>query len=314
MAKSKKQITIRQSFLLSYFIPGAILLILLLGAMGLLIAYGKTQNRIVLIVSVSYVLVLSALYAGTAIFMYFKMKQIYYKGLYRTTSTLLRGFKNNIASDESYPKTNIVEINDLNKDLHDVNTIIGNSTMITADLENSYIPLVFISEEERIVTLDSFKSELRSLIYCSQNFRNVIVEIFYDLEEDTLTKEESKRLVSVISESLGDYQHFIFAPNNNGTGFYLYLPRTDSFSHIQERLISAMKNLSITKKTFDGLATINARFSIVCYPYSNIDELFPDLDFAKRQGKVLYLYLPNRLSALRDNRIVQNALNLNNLS
>lgn len=312
--KNNKQITIMQSFLLSYIIPGAILFVLLIGTMSLMVAYGVTQNRILLTIAIIYVLVLSAIYVGSTIFMYFKMKQVYYKGLYRTTSTLLRGFKNNVASEERFPKTNIIELNELNDDLRDVNTIISNSTMISADLENSYIPLVFIDEEARIVTLDSFKRELRSLIYCSQNFRNIIIEIFYDLEEDTLNKEESKRLVSVITDAFDDYEHFIFAPNDNGTGFYLYLPRTDSFSHIQEKLTSAMKNLSVTKKTFDGLATINARFSIVCYPYSNIDELFPDLAFAKRQGQVLYLYLPNRLSALRDNRIIQNALNLNNMS
>ena len=311
---SKKRLTIQQSFIVSFLIPGLILAVLLVGSMALLAFYTSTGVKELLIAAIIYTLVMAAIYAATSIFIYSKMKSIYYDGLYRTTAVMLRNLKNNVTSKEKYPTTSIAEINELNNDLSEVNTIISNSTMITSDLESAYIPLVFISEDERLVTLQSFKTELRALIYCSQNFRNVLLEIFYDLDEDTLTKEESIRILKVMRDSFCDYEHFLFIPNDNGTGFYMFLPRIDSFSHIQERLTAAMKNLSVAKKTFDGLATINARFSVVCYPYSNINELFPDLMYAKRQGQVINVYLPNRLSALSESRILQNSINLNSMS
>ena len=315
MAKKKNNnITIRQSFLLSYLIPSLILVALLIGSMTLLALYVKLSNRAFLYAAIGYTVGFAAIYAAGSIIIYSRMRSIYYDGLFKTTSILLRGIKNNIPTEESYPSSGITEIDELNKDLTEVNTIITNSTIISSDLENAYIPLVFISEEERLVTLQSFKNELRSIIYCSQNFRNILLEIYYDLDEDTLTKDESKRIVSVLTQAFNDYSHFLFIPNDNGTGFYMYLPRTDSFSHVMERLTVAMKDLSIAKKTFDGLTTINARFSVVCYPYSNINELFPDLMYAKRQGLVMNLYLPNRLSALSENRFLQNSLNLNHMS
>ena len=311
---NKKKLTINQSFIISYLIPGAILAVLLIGAMALLAIYTRTGSRPFLIASIIYTAFFAALYTATSIFIYSKMRSIYYDGLYRTTAMMLRNLKSNVTSEEKYTSTGIAEINELNNDLAEVNTIISNSTMISSDLESAYIPLVFISEEERLVTLQSFKTELRALIYCSQNFRNILLEVFYDLDEDTLTREESTRILKVMRDAFSDYSHFLFIPNDNGTGFYMFLPRTDSFSHIQERLVAAMKNLSVAKKTFDGLATINARFSVVCYPYSNINELFPDLMYAKRQGQVINIYLPNRLSALSESRVLQNSLNLNNMS
>ena len=314
MKNSEKRLTIRQSFLFSFLVPGLLLAILLVGSMTLLALYVRLNSQPLLIAAIIYTVVFAALYAAASIFIYSKMRSIYYNGLYRTTALLLRNLKSNVTSEEKYPTTSIAEINELNNDLSEVNTIIANSTMISSDLESAYIPLVFISEEERLVTLQSFKTELRSLIYCSQNFRNVLLEVFYDLDEDTLTKEESIRILKVLRDSFSDYQHFLFIPNDNGTGFYMFLPRADSFSHIKERLTAAMKNLSVAKKTFDGLATINARFSVVCYPYSNINELFPDLMYAKRQGQIINIYLPNRLSALSESRILQNSLNLNNMS
>ena len=314
MKSNEKKMTIRQSFLFSYLVPGVILAVLLVGSMSLLALYTKFGVRALLIAAIAFTLVMSALYAAASIYIYYKMRSIYFDGLYRTTAVMLRNLKSNVTSEEKYPTTGIAEINELNNDLSEVNTIISNSTMITSDLESAYIPLVFISEEERLVTLQSFKTELRALIYCSQNFRNALIEVYYDLDEDTLTKEESKRVVKVLTDAFSEYEHFLFIPNDNGTGFYMFLPRMDSFSHIRERLTASMKNLSVAKKTFDGLATINAKFSVVCYPYSNINELFPDLMYAKRQGQVMNIYLPNRLSALSESRVLQNSLNLNNMS
>ena len=312
--KKNSQITIRQSFVLSYLIPSLILVVLLIGSILLLTLYVRLSNRSLLIAAIVYTMVLAGIYAAASIIIYSRMRAVYYDGLFKTTSTLLRGIKNNVPTDETYPASSIREIEELNKDLTEVNTIITNSTIISSDLESAYIPLVFISEEERLVTLQSFKNELRSLIYCSQNFRNILLEVYYDLDEDTLTKDESIRIIAVLRQAFSDYIHYLFIPNDNGTGFFMFLPRTDSFSHVIERLTVAMKDLSIAKKTFDGLTTINAKFSVVCYPYSNINELFPDLMYAKRQGKVMNLYLPNRLSALSDNRFLQNSLNLNHMS
>ena len=313
MAKKAKT-TIRQTFIITYIVPGVIQLMALISGIVLSSLYIKTNDKAFLYSGIATVLTLSLVYIVVCVMTFFRLNSIYNDGLYKTTALMLRNLKNNVASDLQFPITNIKEIDELNKDLTEVNTIISNATMISANLDNAFIPLVFLSEEDRIVTLDSFKNELRSLIYSSQNYRNAIIEIFYDLTEDTLTEEESSRLIKVVKESFIGYKYYLFIPNENNTGYYMFLPRFDSFSHIRERLTAAMKRISLTKKTFDGLTTVNARFSVVAYPYSNINELFPDLIYAKRQGKVINIYLPNRLTALSESIIMQNSLNLNNMS
>ena len=312
--KKNKEFTIAQSFALSYIIPGAILFALLVIG-GILFSLGAhLESRGLIIAGLIVVLNLAAAYIVFSIIAFFKMRKTYQDGLYKTTASLLRGLKANIPTTDNFPETTIKEINELRSELAEVNTMTANSTMISNDLSSSYIPLNYISSEDNIVTLESFKAELRSLIYCSQNYRNAIVEAFYDLDDDEINQDETKRIVGVLKENFVDYDHILFVPNSDQTGFYMFLPKIDSLSDIKNRLAAAMKNLSVSKKTFDGLATINARFSVVCYPYSNINELFPDLMYAKRQGLPLNIYLPNRLSALSENRILQNSLNLNHMS
>ena len=312
--KKKKEFTIAQSFALSFVVPGLILATLLVSA-GLLFSFAARNNSQPLwIIGIVIVAQLAVAYILFSVIAFIRMRNTYQNGLYKTTAALLRGLKSNVPTTENYPQTMIKEINELRSELAEVNTMTSNSTMISYDLSSSYIPLNYISEEDSIVTLESFKAELRSLIYCSQNYRNAIVEIFYDLDDDIINQDESKRIVTVLKDSFAEYDHILFVPNNNQTGFYMFLPKIDSLSNIRDRLESAMKNLSVSKKTFDGLATISARFSVVCYPYSNINELFPDLMYAKRQGLPLNIYLPNRLSALSENRILQNSLNLNHMS
>ena len=312
--KKRREFTIAQSFALSLIIPGAILATLLVSG-GLLFTFASIkESKILLIIGLVVVSVLAIAYIVFSLLAFFILRKVYQDGLYKTTAALLRGLKSNVPTTENFPETTIKEINELRSELVEVNTMTSNSTMISYDLSSSYIPLNYISEEDSIVTLESFKAELRSLIYCSQNYRNAIVEVFYDLDDDEINQDESKRIVSILKDSFSDYSHILFIPNNNKTGFFMFLPKIDSLSNIRDRLESAMKHLSVSKKTFDGLATINARFSVVCYPYSNINELFPDLMYAKRQGLPLNIYLPNRLSALSESRILQNSLNLNHMS
>ena len=314
MKKKQREITIARSFALSYIIPGVILVTMLVLSVILFGLAGRFDSRALLIAGISVVAVFTVIYAVTSLVLFYKLIKVYQDGLYKTTASLLRGLKQNIPTTDNYPKTIIKEMNELREELNDVNTITSNSTLISHDLSEAYIPLNYISEEDGIITLESFKSELRALIYSSQNYRNAIVEVFYDLEDDVITDEEGKRIIGVLKDNFANYSHLLFIPNEDQTGFFMFLPKVDSISNIRDRLESALKNISVAKKTFDGITTVNARFSVVCYPYSNINELFSDLKYAKRQGQALNIYLPSRLAALSENRVLQNSLNLNHMS
>ena len=42
-----------------------------------------------------------------------------------------------------------------------------------------------------------------------------------------------------------------------------------------------------------------------------MSELLSDLQFAKREDKIINVYLPNRIRFLQDNRLLKNSMNLN---
>ena len=75
-----------------------------------------------------------------------------------------------------------------------------------------------------------------------------------------------------------------------------------------------MRSASISKRLAEGITPLTAHFSLVCYPFSDVNELFPDLRYAKRQGNDIFFYLPNRLHSLKSNAILRNSTNLNNMS
>ena len=247
-------------------------------------------------------------------FAYKGIKAIYIDGLYEVTRDVLIDFKRGQSTEARYPLgVGVKEFDDLNNELESINVTFDNATLISYDMDNAEIPLEHIYDDDHFVTLESFKKNLSNLIYCSQNYRNGLLEISYDFNDDELTNEENIRLVNIIRNAFYDYPHFLIIPNEDKSGYYVYLPHINSFTKIKEVCEGMMRNLSVSKKTYDGLVTISARFSMVCYPHSNISELFSDLRYAKRQGLPINFYFPDRISSLSHSKVMQNSVNLNNM-
>ena len=211
--KKRKEYTIAQSFALSLIVPGVILATLLVSGGLLFTLASQLENKVLLIVGIVVVGILAIAYILFSIIAFIKLRNTYQDGLYKTTAALLRGLKSNVPTTENFPETTIKEINELRSELAEVNTMTANSTMISNDLSSSYIPLNYISSEDNLVTLESFKAELRSLIYCSQNYRNAIVEAFYDLDDDEIInskmeKNELKYPIDIVKGSSKKYNEY----------------------------------------------------------------------------------------------------------
>ncbi|MCR5185255.1 MAG: EAL domain-containing protein [Bacilli bacterium] len=315
MAKTHKLRSIRHLSLLMAIIPAIILSLALIGTVIFSILYIKQEKDLFLYILIGYDVVLFIAYALSYYFLIRLVDQVYSDGLYRVTASVLKDLSNNVKNEEVYPNEyKIREFDELNKNLKGIRTTFDNSTLISLPLNLANIPFEYINQDLRYITLKSFKDNLRQLIYCAQNFRNAIVEVFYDIEDDRLENEEFLYVVKVLKKTFADFDDILFAPNENNDGVYAFIPHLNSFSRTKEYLLGAMRELGINKKTYDGLATIGPRFSFVCYPYSNIDELIPDLRYARRQGQLINFYFPSRLSVLSDSEILQNSVNLNNMS
>ena len=314
MEKNKKMKSIDKAFKLAIYIPLGVLSIALVGSLALSVSYAYTQNQTLLFVLGGYLMVMVILYIFLTTLIVSRIRVVFRDGLYGVTKTFINDMANNVPTEIAYPDCDIKEIVELNTDLKTLQAQFNNATLISRDLSKAYIPLEYINREIRYVKLESFKQYLASLVYSAQNYRNVLLEVYYDLNDDVLTLEEQERILNKLNTVYSDYSHVLFMLNENSTGFYVFIPHIDSFARIKEQFVNAMTDLSVSKKTYDGLATLNARISLVCYPYSNVSVLFADLRYAKRQGQVVNFYFPNRMVSISETTVMHNSVNLNHMT
>ena len=313
MARSK---SMKKTFVMSFVYPTIIFGVLVLSLVSLLIIYLVTKADVVL-----YILMIDALLAlgGFALVFTFIMRhqyKVYYEGLFETTKRNFKSLYDSSSELEKYPEyPPIDEINELNDEIARLKVAFDNSTLVTPECDYSKIDFDYVPGLDHVVTLKSLSQQLNNIIFFSNSYRNALCEIFYDLDIDTLTDEEIKNVFDLLDNYLKDYDDKIYALNENKKSVFVYIPRIDTFSTIRERLIMLMQNISVCKDTKEGLTTINARAVLVAYPYSDTSEMMHDLNYAKQEGKIINIYLPNRaFGTTYNNNIVTESVNLNIVS
>ncbi len=310
----KKPISLKVAAVLGVAIPFVVLITIFAVGVPLTFFYLKEPNTILLVVLISVISVLFVLFGLTV---YFGVKialEVFYRGIYSVTKENYKNLTNSSKSLEKYTSNfvSINEVDELNKAIDELKVQLHDTEFLNFSNGYKNIPLDFLDKERNIVSLESFKENLVPIINSAQAFRNAVIEIYYQMDHDTLTKEETNRVISYAISLFKEYENVLYIINDDEKkGIYVYLPNFDTLSCLHEQLFTLMKTLSISKKTYDGLVTIPARFSLVAYPYSDVNEIFSDLRYAKRQGKVINFYIPNRLSDTANSKILQSSMSLN---
>ena len=285
-----------------------------MGIIAFAAAYIYTGDRLYFYLAIGYGVLMAV---GYVLFMVRTTKRfnaLFLRGLYSTTLFNLRNITDNENTLIDYPNNTYREFVSLNEEVEALKTELDSSTLISNTVDFSHLNLDYYDAEHNVVYLKSFKNNLEQIIFGSQNYRNLLMELYYELNEDTLTDIEINYLLSLMRKFFGNYQNILYIVNENHKSLYFFLPRIDSFSKVREQLEIVIKSATISKRTPEGIASLIAHFSIVCYPFSNVYELFPDLEYAKRQGEIVNFYLPNRLTAMSGNKILKNSMNLNTMS
>ena len=294
--------------------PIVFFVVLLAGAFVLSFLYISLKEMLYLYLLIGFGLLMAAGYIVFAIFTSRRFNDLFVKGLYDITVTNLRNITENENKLITYPSNAYHEFAELNEEVEMINNELGSSTLIANTADFSHIVLDYFDVEHNVVYLKSFKKNIQSIIFASQNFRNLLVELYYELNEDTLNDQEIDYLLTLMRKHFSNYQNVISIVNENKKTLLFYFPRIDSLSKIREQLEIVLKSATISKRTPEGIANLSAHFSVVCYPFSDVYELFSDLEYAKRQEETINFYLPNRLTSLTDNMILKNSMNLNTMS
>lgn len=276
--------------------------------------YARTDNIAFFIAILVFGGVMTALYALYAFYVIKQFRNVFIKGLYGVTLSNFENIARNQNNFQEYPNKIYKEINALNEHVDVLRKELIGATLIPNQNSFDDIELDYIDKERNLVTFESFKRELENIIFKSQSFRNIIIEAYYDLGEEELTKKDINYIIKVLRDNFFDYESPLYVIGEEQKSVYLYLPRIDSLSKIREQLETCMRSASISKRLAEGITPLTAHFSVVCYPFSDVNELFPDLRYAKRQGDNIFFYLPNRLHTLKSSAILRNSTNLNHMS
>lgn len=233
------------------------------------------------------------------------------RGLYLVTDFNYKNIANGRVNLIDYPNNTYSEFITLNKEVEKIRTGFDKATLIAGNIDFSHINLHYIDQKKNVISFYSFKNYLEEIIFSSQNYRNVIIELYYVLGDDTLNEIEIKYLLNLLRTNFNDYKDVLYILKEDRKSIYIYLPRINSLSKIKEQLEIVTRNASVNKRTQDGIVNLLAHFAVVCYPFSDVSELLSDLQFAKREDKIINVYLPNRIRFLQDNRLLKNSMNLN---
>ena len=313
MSKQKKNKNLLYTFKSYSIIPAIVVIVLVSLSIALVILYAITHTFAFMIVF--YAIAAAALVAYVIFYIHLsrRLKTTYYEQLFETTYTNINKIKNNDMNLLSYGESDIKEIQMLDKATTDIRSKLESAYLLLKTPDYSNINLEYVGEEKDLITFKSFRDNLANIIFVSQSYRNVLIEVFFDLPSGVkITKKDKSRLLSLYRETFKEHEKVLFMFAEDERSLLIYVPVIDSFSEIKEKLNYVVTSSSIMVRDDRGIQNILAKFALVAYPYSNEEMLIGDLRYAKRQNKPYYLYLPTRHKANIGNKLLVNtSMNLN---
>ncbi len=311
MANRKKGLL--QSYKRYILVPAITVAFVVTATIVLLTLYAYTQSTpLIIIFSVIAALTLG-LYIVFYVHLSRKLRATFYKQLYETTYTNINKIKNNDVNLVDYGESDIKEIQMLNKATSDIRTKLQSSYLVLKTPDYSNINLVYVDKEKSLITYRSFKDNISNIIFVSQSFRNVILEVYFDFPEGACISEKDRvRLLDLYREAFKEHERVLYMFAEDYKSFIIYIPVIDSFAEIKEKLNFVVTNSSLMVRDERGIKNILAKYAMVAYPYSNEDMILGDLKDAKRQNKPFNLYLPARYKSNVGTSLMTNtSMNLN---
>jgi len=298
-----------KKFYLAMLISAIVALIIFI-ALG--VVYINVKNNVLLIILGVYALAFIAYIIIGILFLIRFTENHFVKNVLNISKQNLNAVRNEKLDLEKFPNANFEEYEEMNKIIDELAVHDRNVTIVNSQINYSKIPLDYVDAVNHVINYDSLKKYLREIIYCSQAFRNVLVSLSYALEGDEqISEEENARIISTIN-SIFDYDNLLISKNNNE--YLVYIPCIDSTKQLSEEIELLISKSSVAKTRVDGSSIIIGKVSAVIYPYSEIDEMFADLDYAKRQESDSAIYFPTKENRDPNHSLLQTSMNLNQIN
>lgn len=313
MAKNQKSRNLLFSYRSYAIVPAFVVAIIILTTIALTSIYAYTHLMIFIIILDAIAISTFVAYLIFYINLNKKLRTTYYDQLFETTLTNINKINNNDTNLLSYGESNIKEIQMLDKATRDIKAKLESAYLLLKTADYSNINLEYVDKEKNLVNVKSFKENIANIIFVSQSFRNVIIEVFFDLPHDAkIAKKDKERLLKLYQETFKEHENVLYAFEEDDRSLIIYVPVIDSFNEIKEKLNTVVTSSSIMIRDDRGIQNILARYALVAYPFSNEDMIIGDLKYAKRQNKPYFLYLPTRYkSNIGSKLLINTSMNLN---
>ena len=296
--KKQKIVTLKRFFLFYRFAPFIFFAIELILCFSLgLASYLTKRLELAHITRVCFV-IFSVVYLAVDFFAGKYLYQIGYGALTSITVQNRKKRRNGKTDVIAYPENVIDDFFSWNEEIKELNSTRKDIHFVPEKADYKNLNLNYLDADHTLVSHHDFHSRRCEFITLSASYRNALREVYYPFEQgDGLKEDEFDILLNQLKEGLKEFDDIFFSPVLEEQGIYVFFPHVDSLSYLKEKVRWRQRQLSLNRRNSNGQrTTLTARFAIVCYPYSDVDELFPDIHYAIRRQKPFVRYLPKRLS------------------
>ncbi len=164
------------------------------------ILYFQTENIVFFILLLVTLGVLLAGYSLELIFYTLRLYKLFYSDIYQTTDRNLTKLKLHQKGLDLYQASEVGEVRKLNDNVLDLNYELEHMVQVALDKDYSKINLNYIDKKKRLVDHHTFHDHIAEIVFCSQSYRNVLIQAYYDFEgKGNLTPEEEEQLLDFIN-------------------------------------------------------------------------------------------------------------------
>ena len=242
---SKKTRPINHFFRFVTIFPIAFFIVLVVTNSLLTYFYTKSANIVLLIILLAFTAFMVCDFIAYTLYVTKQFRRLFVEGLYQVTVDNFASIARNDSRFSSYPNEQYNEISTLNAHVDALKRELVGATLIPNTATYEGLELDFVDKEQNLVTFESFKNELENIIFRSQNYRNLIIEVYYDLGEEELNRRDISYIIKVLKENFFDYEKPLYALSEDKKSIYLFLPRIDALSKIREQLESLNVSLMV---------------------------------------------------------------------
>ena len=114
----------------------------------------------------------------------------------------------------------VAEFNEINKVFKAISKNYNGVSLINKKSGYSSLNLSFLDEQKRFISEDELLNNIEKIILVNECFKNALIEINYELEDEKLVEAEITNIEKYIIRRLG-YENMLIAIKNDRKGLYL---------------------------------------------------------------------------------------------